>query len=100
MTQPTDYLAEPDGTQPTGCPHCPTPGFQLPQRQAEILRGLADGYTYAQIADRLGIALPTVKTHGGYLFMRLDAVTAAHAVAVGYELGLLRAGDVDRRADE
>lgn len=92
--QPTDYLAEPGRAQSTGCPHCPTPRFQLPQRQAEILRGLANGYTWRQIADQLGIGLSTARTHGAYLFMRLDAVTAAQAVAVRYELGLLQAGDM------
>ena len=46
--------------------------LQLSDRQAEILRLLLCGYSDKQIATKLGIAMPTVRTYLGRLFLRYN----------------------------
>lgn len=46
--------------------------FALPPRQREIAGLLFKGLGDKQIASELGIALPTVRTHMGRLFAKLD----------------------------
>lgn len=65
----------------------------LTPRQLQVLQGLADGQTYDEIARGLYVSYATVKVHSGLLLGRLRARNAAHAVAIGYQAGLLQAGD-------
>ena len=46
--------------------------LDLSDRQAEILHLLLGGYSDKQIATKLGIAMPTVRTYLGRLFLRYD----------------------------
>ena len=46
--------------------------LQLSDRQAEILHLLLGGHSDKQIATKLGIAMPTVRTYLGRLFLRYD----------------------------
>jgi DNA-binding NarL/FixJ family response regulator len=50
-----------------------TKELALPPRQMEIVRLLLDGLGDKQIASRLRIALPTVRTHMGRLFAKVGA---------------------------
>ncbi len=50
-----------------------TKELTLPPRQMEIVRLLLGGLGDKQIASRLGIALPTVRTHMGRLFAKVGA---------------------------
>jgi PAS domain S-box-containing protein len=61
---------------------------QLPQRQREVLEGMASGLLNKQIAYRLGIAEKTVKMHRVLLLERLGGVTTAEAIRVAVEAGL------------
>jgi DNA-binding NarL/FixJ family response regulator len=72
----------------------PEPAEPLHPRQGQILLGWARGWTDQAIAAELGLSLNTVKTHGRRLRPRLGATCRAHAVAIGYETGLLQHGDV------
>lgn len=65
----------------------------LSPRELQILRGLAAGDSGAEIGRRLHIAEPTVKTHSTALYAKLGARNRCHAVAIGYEQGLLTTGD-------
>lgn len=56
-----------------------------------VLRLIAEGNTNAQIARELGISEDTVKGRARALFEDLGARDRAHAVAIGYQRGLLRA---------
>lgn len=58
-------------------------------RQLELLRYLAGGYTYAQIGRRMGISCNSVRVKAHKLYGRLGVRNSAHAVAVGYQRGLL-----------
>lgn len=63
--------------------------MNLTPRQIEILRLTADGYTCPAIARRLFIEANTVKSHRLYMYRRLRARNAAHAVAIAYRRGIL-----------
>ena len=52
----------------------------LTRRELEIVRLLAIGCTYAQIAARLGISAHTVACHLKNTYRKLDVHTAAAAV--------------------
>ncbi|MEV5897778.1 response regulator transcription factor [Nonomuraea fuscirosea] len=62
----------------------------LTSREAEVLNGVADGLTNAEIGERLVIAEATVKTHLLRLFAKLDVNDRTRAVVVALERGLLR----------
>ena len=61
----------------------------LSPRQLEILTWAAKGKTYWEIARILGIAYASVHSHIDSLKRKLNAVNTTHAVARGYELGLI-----------
>ena len=61
---------------------------QLPQRQREVLEGMASGLLNKQIAYKLGIAEKTVKMHRVLLLERLGGVTTAEAIRIAVEAGL------------
>jgi DNA-binding CsgD family transcriptional regulator len=61
----------------------------LSQRELEILTWSAKGKTYWEISQILGIGFASVHSHTNTLRMKLNAVNIAHAVARGYELGLI-----------
>jgi DNA-binding CsgD family transcriptional regulator len=55
----------------------------------EVLRLLARGRSYAEIAAQLGVTVNTVGTHIKKLYVKLDVHTAAEAVMRAVELHLL-----------
>jgi DNA-binding CsgD family transcriptional regulator len=61
----------------------------LSPRQLEVLTLAAKGKTYWETAAILGIKYSSVRTHINSLKSKLNAVNATHAVARGYELGIL-----------
>jgi len=60
----------------------PAPGDlrQLTPRENEILRLLADGCLYKEIADRLGISMSTVRTHIHSVYEKLHVQSRTQAV--------------------
>jgi two-component system nitrate/nitrite response regulator NarL len=61
----------------------------LTAREREVLTLMAEGASGPQIADRLIIALPTVKTHQARLYEKLGVSDRAAAVAEAMRRGLL-----------
>ena len=61
----------------------------LTDREKEVLTLMADGLSGPQIADRLIVALPTVKTHQARLYEKLGVSERAAAVAEAMRRGLL-----------
>jgi DNA-binding NarL/FixJ family response regulator len=61
----------------------------LTTREADVLNGVADGLSNAEIGARLFIAEATVKTHLLRVFAKLDVSDRTHAVVVALERGLL-----------
>ncbi len=77
-----------------------TPGSALPQqrraadpglteREQQVLRGMSDGLSNAQIGKELFLSEDTVKTHARRLFRKLDVCDRGHAVAEGFRRGLI-----------
>jgi DNA-binding CsgD family transcriptional regulator len=62
---------------------------RLTRREAEVLRMLAGGRTYAQAADQLGVSANTVGTHVKSTYRKLEVHSAAAAVMRAIELRLL-----------
>ena len=56
------------------------PESQLSLREEEILRMLASGQRYKEIADGLGLSVHTVRTHIHRIYRKLQAQTKAEAV--------------------
>ncbi len=68
--------------------------FDLSRRQVEVLRLVAKGMTYKQIAAELYISERTVRYHVSQVKDRFDLTTRAEAVAYGVRVGLVP-GDPD-----
>lgn len=60
----------------------------LPERQRQVLEGMAAGLLNKQIAYRLGIAEKTVKMHRSLMLERLGGLTTAEAIRLAVEAGL------------
>ncbi|TCJ28399.1 response regulator transcription factor [Microbacterium sp. PI-1] len=69
----------------------PAPGTQAPGRRAqddltvreqEVLDGILQGWSNAQLAARLRISVPTVKTHVSNVLTKLGARSRSHAAAL------------------
>ncbi|MGW0436113.1 response regulator transcription factor [Micromonospora sp. NPDC003197] len=61
----------------------------LTEREMQVLLGMADGKSNAEIGRELYVSEDTVKTHARRLFRKLGARDRAHAVAAGFRAGLV-----------
>ena len=66
-----------------------TVGRALSAREREIVRLVAEGQTGPEIADELGIAHDTVRTHVRHAMDKLGARSRAHLVAKAFGEQLL-----------
>jgi DNA-binding NarL/FixJ family response regulator len=64
-------------------PHTVTP------RQREILRLIAEGRTSAEIAEKLGLSVFTIRNYVERVFSRLGVYSRAGAVGLALREGLL-----------
>jgi ATP/maltotriose-dependent transcriptional regulator MalT len=60
----------------------------LSVRELDILRLIATGCTNKEIADRLVIAISTVKSHINNLYSKLGVRSRTQAISVARDLGL------------
>jgi len=61
----------------------------LTERELQVLRGMADGKSNAEIGRELFVSEDTVKTHARRLFRKLGARDRAHAVAAAFRAGIV-----------
>jgi len=66
------------------------PGPELTPRETEILRGIAKGFTYAEIAEWLNISRHTVPVHIKNIYRKLAANNRSEAVYEASKRGLIR----------
>ncbi|MEV1288478.1 helix-turn-helix transcriptional regulator [Micromonospora sp. NPDC049679] len=77
------------GESPAGYPGSPVRRVTLTERELQVLRGMAEGKSNAEIGRDLFVSEDTVKTHARRLFRKLGARDRAHAVAAGFRAGLV-----------
>jgi DNA-binding NarL/FixJ family response regulator len=65
----------------------------LTVREVEILQLVAQGHTNRQIADRLIVAVGTIKVHVEHILGKLGATDRTQAAVRGVELGIVRGDD-------
>ena len=58
---------------------------ELTDREREVLIEIAHGLSNQEIADKLFISLPTVKTHVAHILSKINARDRVHAVVFAYE---------------
>ncbi|WP_433306320.1 response regulator [Actinoplanes sp. CA-030573] len=78
-----------DPGRPSPCRRVPA---SVTDRELEVLELIAAGASNAEIADRLRITNPTVKTYVGRLLTKMDARDRVHLVILAYEAGLREPG--------
>jgi DNA-binding NarL/FixJ family response regulator len=61
----------------------------LTERELEVLIEIAHGLSNQEIADKLFVSLPTVKTHVAHLLAKINARDRVQAVVFAYETGLV-----------
>ena len=71
-------------------PQAPQPGFDLTERQLEILTLLVDGLTNNEIAERLILSPYTVRNHVSEILSKLGTSTRTEAAALAMRLGLVQ----------
>ncbi|MCI2958450.1 response regulator transcription factor [Agromyces atrinae] len=63
----------------------PDPLTVLSPREIDVFVGVAEGLTNTEIAARLVLSVPTVKTHVNRILSKLHARDRVHLVILGYE---------------
>ncbi|GHC39973.1 hypothetical protein GCM10010348_79110 [Streptomyces anthocyanicus] len=61
----------------------------MPPRELEVLKLLANGFTYEEIAEQLALGIGGAKGAASRMMMRLGALNAPHAVFLAVQQGIL-----------
>ena len=64
--------------------------IELTKREVQVLVGMSNGRSNAEIGQELFLSEDTVKTHARRLFRKLGANDRAQAVAIGLRRGIIR----------
>lgn len=59
-----------------------TPGYDLTDRELDVLKLLVEGYSNPQIADKLNVSRSTIKTHVSHILEKLGASSRLEAVTL------------------
>ncbi len=70
-------------------PSLPGPPDDLSEREVDVLRRIALGYTNAEIAEQLYLSVRTVETHRQHIQQKLRLTTRAELVQYALSRGLL-----------
>ncbi|MFF5174840.1 LuxR C-terminal-related transcriptional regulator [Micromonospora sp. NPDC000089] len=84
-----DEPAPPAGQRPAPASRGGRSPVGLTERELQVLLGMAEGKSNAEIGRELFVSEDTVKTHARRLFRKLGARDRAHAVAAGFRAGLV-----------
>lgn len=67
---------------------------ELTARETEILVAVGRGWSNAEIAERMFISMPTVKTHVGRVLAKTGSRDRVHAALFAYRTGLVAREDL------
>ena len=67
---------------------------ELTEREREVLIAIARGWSNGEIAERMFISMPTVKTHVGRVLAKTQSRDRVHAALFAYRTGLVSRGDL------
>lgn len=67
---------------------------ELTERETEILVAVGRGWTNTEIAERMFISMPTVKTHVGRVLAKTQSRDRVHAALFAYRTGLVERVDL------
>ena len=70
-------------------PVAEVPQVQLTERELDILWGIAKGFTYRDVAERLGLSHNTIPTHIKNIYRKLEVNSRGEAVFEAIQLGLI-----------
>ena len=85
-----EQAVAPRTTRAAVLPTQPVPAPQrLTEREQQVLEGMAQGKTNAEIGRDLFLSEDTIKTHARRLFRKLEVNDRAQAVASGFRRGLV-----------
>lgn len=62
----------------------------LSDRELDVLQAVMEGLSNQEVADKLHISIPTVKTHLSNIFVKMEVKRRTQAVQKAVELGLMR----------
>lgn len=85
-------------TQPSRT-RMPLLGAPLTERELDVLLRISEGNSNGEIGVLLHLSEDTVKTHCRRLFRKLGARDRAHAVARGFQVGLITAAPESARRE-
>lgn len=66
----------------------------LTEREREVLIAIARGWSNGEIAERMFISMPTVKTHVGRVLAKTQSRDRVHAALFAYRTGLVSRADL------
>ncbi|MBM6981960.1 MAG: response regulator transcription factor [Bifidobacterium thermophilum] len=81
---------QPEVSDGTGTQYTDPELAELTEREREVLIEIAHGLSNQEIADKLFISLPTVKTHVAHILAKINARDRVQAVVFAYENRLVR----------
>lgn len=67
---------------------------ELTERETEVLVAVGRGWTNTEIAERMFISMPTVKTHVGRVLAKTNSRDRVHAALFAYRTGLVERSDL------
>ncbi|WP_311523483.1 response regulator transcription factor [uncultured Corynebacterium sp.] len=67
---------------------------ELTERELEVLIAIARGWSNGEIAQRMFISMPTVKTHVGRVLAKTQSRDRVHAALFAYRTGLVSRADL------
>lgn len=85
-----DVQANPTAQETQSCAYTNSAITELTDREREVLVEIAHGLSNQEIADKLFISLPTVKTHVAHILGKIGARDRVQAVVFAYENGLVK----------
>lgn len=89
LSERAEEASHQDGP-PLDGPPLDGPRPSLTPRETDILWGIAKGFTYGELAERLGISRQTVPVHIRNIYRKLQASNRSEAVFEAARLGLIR----------